>query len=157
MGGRSSSFNSRKSSGVPTLHGSKDQIAQAEKIRKPYADALKNLDEDTIYKGIRVNRGETSEQAMKNDIAPWYYETNNSVAKDLTRIRQNHGDTDDRRHELVENVRSGKITLEQAKTTAQRVRKQTQKAINAFYRSEGKKLMSHQDASWWISHKKELK
>ena len=162
MGGRSSSFRSRKNSGgampsVPTLHGSKDQIAQAEKIRKPYADALKNLDEDTIYKGIRVNRGETSEQAMKNDIAPWYYETNNSVAKDLTRIRQNHGDTDDRRHELVENVRSGKITLEQAKTTAQRVRKQTQKAINAFYRSEGKKLMSHQDASWWISHKKELK
>lgn len=80
-----------------------------------------------------------------------------TAAKDLTRIRQNHGDTDDRRHELVENVRSGKITLEQAKTTAQRVRKQTQKAINAFYRSEGKKLMSHQDASWWISHKKELK
>lgn len=53
MGGRSSSFRSRKNSGrtmpsVPTLHGSKDQIAQAEKIRKPYADALKNLDEDTI-------------------------------------------------------------------------------------------------------------
>ena len=69
MGGRSSSFKSRKSSGVPTLYGSKDQIAQAEKIRKPYADALKNLDEDTIYKGIRVNRGETSEQAMKNGIA----------------------------------------------------------------------------------------
>ena len=51
MGGRSSSFRSRKNSGgampsVPTLHGSKDQIAQAEKIRKHYADALKNLDED---------------------------------------------------------------------------------------------------------------
>lgn len=161
MGGRSSSFrHSGGSAGgsIPSLTGSKDEIAQAEKIRKPYATALKNLDQDTLYKGIRTARGETREQQIKAQHVqnPIYYQRVDSVARDLSKIREKHGGTDERRHELVENVKSGKMTLKQARATAQREDKNTRRAIANYFKREGNKLLSHKDASWWIDHKKEL-
>lgn len=161
MGGRSSSFRHSGAAGgsIPSLNGSKDEIAQAEKIRKPYADALKNLDEDTLYKGIRAARGETREQQIKAQGVqnPIYYQRVDSIARDLNKIREKHGGTDERRHELIQNVKSGKMTLKQARATAQREDKNTRKAIANYFKREGNKLLSNKDASWWVSHKKELK
>lgn len=161
MGGRSSSFASHRGGGgsIPSLNGSKDEIAQAEKIRKPYADALKNLDQETLYKGIRAARGETREQQIKAQGVqnPIYYQRVDSIARDLNKIREKHGGTDERRHELVQNVKSGKMTLKQARATAQREDGNTRKAIDNYFKREGSKLLSHKDASWWINHKNELK
>lgn len=161
MGGRSSSFASHRGGGgsIPSLNGSKDEIAQAKKIRKPYADALKNLDQETLYKGIRAARGETREQQIKAQGVqnPIYYQRVDSIARDLDKIREQHGGTDERHHELVQNVKSGKMTLKQARATAQREDRNTRKAIDNYFKREGSKLLSHKDASWWISHKKELK
>lgn len=161
MGGRSSSFASHRGGGgsVPSLNGSKGDIEQAEKIRKPYADALKNLDNETLYKGIRAARGETREQQIKAQGVqnPIYYQRVDSIARDLNKIREKHGGTDERRHELIQNVKSGKMTLKQARATAQREDKNTRKAIDNYFKREGSKLLSHKDASWWVSHKKELK
>lgn len=161
MGGRSSSFANHRGGGgsIPSLNGSKGDIEQAEKIRKPYADALKNLDNETLYKGIRAARGETREQQIKAQGVqnPIYYQRVDSIARDLNKIREKHGGTDERRHELIQNVKSGKMTLKQARATAQREDKNTRKAIDNYFKREGSKLLSHKDASWWVSHKKELK
>lgn len=119
---------------------------------------MKNLDQDTLYKGIRTARGETREQQIKAQHVqnPIYYQRVDSVARDLSKIREKHGGTDERRHELVENVKSGKMTLKQARATAQREDKNTRRAIANYFKREGNKLLSHKDASWWIDHKKEL-
>lgn len=169
MGGRSGSFRSKAGGGaIGTLNGTKEEIAEAEKIRQPYLKALKKLDnmKDTmvrdlnsdtlskVYKGIRTARGETPEGAIAKHWAPWYYDTNDSVSKDISNIRSKNNFSDWDITSLGQKINSGKVSKQAGLAEAHSRMNKTNHDLYSFFKSEGQKALSHKDAKWWIKNKK---
>lgn len=158
MGGRSGSFRHSRGSSVPNLKGTPEQIKEAEKLRKPYIEAFKNgkVSKDEAYQAIRALRGETQYDAIKQGIGFSAYDTNDSVRNDVQNIKYKYGYTDSQIHDLVNDIQSGKISLNRGRQIAHIRQKNTNEALTRFY-SQGKKILNQDDAKWWINRKKDLK
>lgn len=170
MGGRSSGFKHSGRIGATnsSLTGTKEQIAEAEKIRKPYIDALKKLDgmKDTMMRdlnsetliklanGIRVARGETPENAIAHNRAFRFYDTNETVTKDIHNIRVKNSFTDWDIEELEQKINKGQVPRQAGIAEAHRRMNRTNRDLYKFFKSEGPKALKHTDASWWIKNKK---
>ena len=169
MGGRSSSFkHSGAGATIGNLTGTKEQIAEAEKIRKPYIDALKKLDGmkdtmmrninsdaiDKLVKGIRVARGETPENAIAHNWAFNFYDTNETVGKDIHNIRVKNSFTDWDIEELGQKINKGQVPRQAGIAEAHKRMNRTNRDLYRFFKSEGPKALKHTDADWWIKNKK---
>lgn len=158
MGGRSSSFRHSGGSSIPNLKGTPEQIKQAEKLRKPYIEVFKNgkVNNNVSYQAIRALRGETHYDAFKQGKAFNAYETNDSVIDDVQNIKYKYGYTDSQIQDLVNDIQSGKISLNRGRQIAHIRQKNANEALTRFY-SQGKKILNQDDAKWWINRKKDLK